>query len=391
LKILHVIANLATRYGGPPKACFEMACASARLGNEVHIFTTNQDGDRDLSVPTDRVVQQDGVNIRYFPIQHPRFWGTSLPMARALKKKIPDVEIVHIHSLYLFHAAVTALYCEKFQIPYVIRPHGTLDPYIYKRHRFRKTIVEILFQNRVLRRAAGIHFITEEEKSLGEQYTYGTYGFVVPIGLDIDHYARRPDKGRLFSRFPELSGKKIILFLGRVNFKKGLDILVSAFAAAARERDDVHLLIAGPDDSDYGKKVTAWLKKENVYNKTTLSGMLQGEEKLVALHYSSVFVLPSYSENFGIAVLEAMACGLPVVISEKVNLWPTVVAAKAGLVAPCNADIFSRKILNILNDDTLARQMGVNGKVLVRNKFSWQKIACKLLSVYSSLISKSNH
>jgi glycosyltransferase involved in cell wall biosynthesis len=270
----------------------------------------------------------------------------------------------------------------------VIRPHGTLDPYIYKRHRFRKTIVEILFQNRVLRRAAGIHFITEEEKSLGEQYTYGTYGFVVPIGLDIDHYARRPDKGRLFSRFPELSGKKIILFLGRVNFKKGLDILVSAFAAAARERDDVHLLIAGPDDNDYGKKVTAWLRKENVDTKTTLAGMLQGEEKLEAFHISSVFVLPSYSENFGIAVLEAMACGLPVVVSDKVNLWPDIVAAKAGEVAPCDAGVFSHKILDILNDKESARKMGMNGIALVRNKFSWNDIEIRLLSVYSSLLKK---
>lgn len=391
MKILHVIANLAPRYGGPPKACLEMARALARLGNEVHIYTTNQDGNRELFVPTDRVVQQDGVSIRYFPIQHPRFWGTSLPLARALKEKIPDVDIVHIHSLYLFHTAVTALYCDKFQIPYVIRPHGTLDPYIYKRHRFRKMIVDILFQNRVIRRASGIHFITEEEKMLAGKYTYGAPAFVVPLGLDTDEYSCKPAKGILFSRFPELNGKKIILFLGRINFKKGLDILVNAFAAIVREEDDVHLLIAGPDDSGYGKKVVEWLKKENVYCKSTLAGMLQGEEKLEALTYSSVFVLPSYSENFGIAVLEAMACGLPVVVSEKVNLWPTVVAAKAGFVAPCDAEIFSRKILNILNDDNLARQMGMNGIALVRNKFPWHEIACKLLSEYSSLITKSNH
>ena len=342
----------------------------------------------ELSVPTDRVVQQDGVNIRYFPIQYPRFWGTSLPMARALKEKIPDVDIVHIHSLYLFHTAVTALYCEKFQIPYVIRPHGTLDPYIYKRHRFRKKIVEILFQNRVMRRASGIHFLTEEEKMLAGKYTFGTPGFVVPLGLDIDEYSFNPAKGKLFTRFPELSGKKIILFLGRINFKKGLDILVNAFAAIAREQDDVHLLIAGPDDTGYGKKVSEWLKKENVYTKTTLAGMLQGEEKLEAFHISSVFVLPSYSENFGIAVLEAMACGLPVVVSDKVNLWPAVAAAKAGVVAPCDAEIFSRKILAILNDDDLARQMGMNGIALVRNKFSWHEIATRLLSMYSSLITK---
>ena len=368
-----------------------MARAQARLGNEVSIYTTNQDGNRELSVPTDRVVQHEGVSIRYFPIQHPRFWGTSLPLARALRGKIPDVDVVHIHSIYMFHTAVTAFYSKKFQIPYVIKPHGTLNPYIYKRHRFRKKIVEILFQDRVLRRASGIHFMTEEEKMLACGHTFGAPGFVAPIGLDIDEYSCDLAKGKLISRFPELNGKRIILFLGRINFVKGLDILVNAFAAVAREEDDVHLLIAGPDDNGYGKKISEWLKKGNVHTKTTLAGMLQGEEKLEAFHISSVFVLPSYSENFGIAVLEAMACGLPVIVSERVNLWSEVVAAKAGEVAPCDAEMFSRKIQDILNNKESARQMGMNGNALVRDKFSWQEIASKLMSVYSSSMTKSSH
>ncbi len=322
-----------------------MARAQARLDNEVSIYTTNQDGSGELEVPTERPVQWGGVTIRYFPIQCPRFWGTSLPLAKALKEKISEVDIAHIHSLYMFHSAVSAYYCGKFQTPYVIRPHGTLNPFIYKRHRFRKKIVEILFQDRAIRRASGMHFVTEEEMMLAGNLTFGAPGFVVPLGLDIDEYPFDSSKGKLVSRFPELNGKKIILFLGRINFQKGLDILVNAFAAVARERDDVHLLIAGPDDNGYGKKVSAWLKKENVDTKTTLAGMLQGEEKLDAFHISSVFVLPSYSENFGIAVLEAMACGLPVIVSDKVNLWHEVVAAKAGEVAPCDAEGFPGKFM----------------------------------------------
>jgi len=365
-----------------------MARAQSRLGNEVSVYTTNLDGRGELGVPTDRSVQWDGVTIRYFPIQGSRFWGTSLPLAQALKGKIPDVDIAHIHSLYMFHTAVSAHYCEKFQTPYVIGPHGSLDPFIYKRHRFRKKIVEILFQDRVIRRASGVHFITEEEKTLAGRYTFGTPGFVVPLGLDIDEYSFDSAKGTLISRFPELNGKKIILFLGRINFKKGLDILVNAFAAIAREQDGVHLLIAGPDDNGYGKKVSEWLKMKNVDTKTTLTGMLQGEEKLEAFHISSVFALPSYSENFGIAVLEAMACGLPVIVSDKVNLWHEVVAAKAGEVAPCDADAFSRKIHDILNDKELARRMGMNGITVVQNKFSWGEIATRLLSTYSSIIAK---
>jgi glycosyltransferase involved in cell wall biosynthesis len=164
---------------------------------------------------------------------------------------------------------------------------------------------------------------------------------------------------------------------------------VSAFSAVAREREDVHLLIAGPDDDGYGGNVTRWLKEGNVFSKTTLTGMLQGEEKLQALAISSVFVLPSYSENFGIAVLEAMACGLPVIVSDKVNLWPIVVGAKAGQVALCNAEAFSGKILEIINDDKLARQMGINGMALVKDKFSWHDVASRLINEYSLLIPKN--
>jgi Glycosyltransferase len=363
-----------------------MARASARIGNEVDIFTTNQDGDGELPVPTDRLVQQDGVNIQFFPIQKPRFWGTSLPLAQALKRRIPDVDIVHIHSLYMFHTAVAALYCEKFHTPYIIRPHGTLDPYIYNRHRFRKFIVEILFQNRVIRHAAGIHFTTEEEKKLAEKYTYGTLGFVVPIGLDIDEYVNGPNKGELFSRFPELSGKKIILFLGRINFKKGLDILVRAYAAIARERDDVHLLIAGSDDDGYGKKVTAWLKEENVYTRTTNAGMLQGEEKLEALFRSTVFVLPSHSENFGIAVVEAMACGLPVVISNKVNIWREVARARAGIVTDCDKVQFTQALNKVLADRPYAQFMGERGRHLVQTQYNWNVVGEKLERAYQQII-----
>jgi len=338
-----------------------------------------------LPVPTDRSVHWDGVIIRYFPIQHPKGWSVSLPLAQALREKIPDVDVVHIHTPYMFHTVVTASCCENHSIPYVLTPHGSLDPYIYKRHRLRKRIAEFLFQDRITRRASGIHFITEEEKVLAERYTHGAPGFVIPIGLNVEEYSYTPSGSVFFSRFPVLQGKKIVLFLGRINYKKGLDILAGAFAAVARERDDVHLLIAGPDNEGYGEKVTTWLKKENVLAKTTFSGMLQGEEKLEAFYHSSVFVLPSYSENFGISVLEAMACGLPVIVSDKVNLWPVIVEAKAGEVSPCDAGEFSRKILGILGDEESARRMGMNGSALVREKYSWPEIGVRLIEMYGSL------
>lgn len=386
MKILHVIANLAPRYGGPSKACWEMARAVARLGHEVSIYTTNQDGPKELAVPLDRPVYRDGVAIRYFPIQPPRFWGTSLPLARALRQKIPAVDLVHLHSLYLFHNLVVGHYCRQYAIPYLMRPQGTLDPFIYRRHRWRKRLMELMFEHRNIRRAAALHFTTAEEAELASPFTFQTPGLVVPLGIDSAELALLPEPGRFRARYPELGDKRIILFFGRVNFKKGLDILVKAFGAVARKREDVHLVIAGPDNEGWGDKVRAWLSEAGLLGRTTFTGMLLGPEKLAVLRDADMFVLPSYSENFGIAVIEAMAAGLPVIISDKVNIWREVQAGGAGQVIPCDPGPLAEQILDLLAQPELARQMGHNGRTLVQEHFQWPRIAQNLAAAYAQII-----
>jgi len=387
MKILHVIANLAPRYGGPAKACFEMARAVAGLGHSVSIYTTNQDGPGELNVPLNQPVFKDGVEIRYFPVQHPRFLGFSVPLALALRKTIREYDIVHIHSLYLFHNMVAAHYCRKNNVPYLIRPHGTLDPFLYKRHRLRKSVMEVLFEHRNLKCAASIHFTTEEEKKLAEPYIFQTLGIVVPHGLDLSEYENLPKQGTFRSRHPETRGKKIILFFGRLNFKKGLDILAWAFGQVAKKRDDICLVLAGPDNEGFGDKVRLWLNKEGVLNHAVFTDMLLGKDKLAILQDADMFVLPSYSENFGISVIEAMACGLPVVISDKVNIWREVEESRAGKVAPCDADRFAEIILELLDNPEMARQMGENGKILVQERYQWSKVALAMEVAYRSIIS----
>ena len=386
MKILHVIANLAPRYGGPPKACFEMARAVANLGHAVSIYTTNQDGPVELDVPINQPVFKDGVEIRHFPIQHPRFWGCSIPLARALRKAIREYDIVHIHSLYLFHNMVAAHYCRKYNVAYLIRPHGTLDPYIYKRHRLRKTVIELLFERRNIKRAVAMHFTTEEEKNLAEPYIFQAPGIVVPHGLDLSEYESLPEQGTFRTRYPETIGKKIVLFFGRLNFKKGLDLLVRAFASVAQVRDDVHLVLAGPNNESFGGKVRVWLKEEGVFDRAIFTGMLLGKDKLAVLRDADMFVLPSYSENFGISVVEAMACGVPVVISDKVNIWREVAASGAGKVASCDADRFAEIISELLDNPEAAKEMGEKGKALVKERYQWSSVALALEDAYRSIV-----
>jgi glycosyltransferase involved in cell wall biosynthesis len=360
-----------------------MARAVAALGHEVAIYTTDREMDaaERLRLATGRL---DGVDLHIFEQQFPKVLATSFPLARALETAISRADIVHLHSLYLFHVWAAARLCRRFGVPYLLRPHGTLDPYLWKRHRARKAVIETLFQNRVLRQATAIHYTAEEEMRLAEPYAQGTRGIVIPNGLDLAEYAQLPPAGQFRALHPEIGDRRFVLFLSRLNFKKGLDLLVPAFARVARQRPDLHLVIAGPDD---GQRAAAegWVAAEGMAGRTTFAGLLDHRAKLAAFRDSAMFVLPSYSENFGLAIVEALACGVPVAISDRVNIWREIAEAGAGLVAPPAVDDVARLIDTLAADPVRAAEMGARGKTLVAERYSWGKIARDLETVYRSL------
>jgi glycosyltransferase involved in cell wall biosynthesis len=365
-----------------------MARAVAALGHDVAIYTTDRDMDaaERLRLATGR---QDGVELHVFPQQFPAMFATSWPLAQALELAIPQADIVHLHSLYLFHTWMTAKLCRRFGVPYLLRPHGTLDPFLWKRHRTRKALIETLFQNRVLRQAAAIHYTAEEEMRLAEPYAHGARGIVIPNGLDLAEYAELPAPGQFRVLHPEISDRRIVLFLSRLNFKKGLDLLIPAFAQIARRRPDLHLVIAGPDDGQRAA-ATGWIAAEGMAERVTFTGLLDHRAKLAAFADAAMFVLPSYSENFGLAIVEALACGVPVAISDRVNIWREIEACGAGLVAPPTIDDVARQIETFAADPARAAEMGARGRTLVAERFSWRKIARDLETVYRSLALSRN-
>jgi len=389
MKILHVIASIAPRYGGPSNAVIRLCREIAKFGHEVTIFTTNMDGNENLDVPLDRPVEIDGFQVQYFPIRWPRYYGFSLPFGRALAKHISRFDIVHIHSIYNFHTLAASHYCRKFNVPYLIRPHGSLDPYLTGRHPVRKRIFTSLFLQRDLDHAAAIHFNTQEEMQLTESIGIKAPGVVVPGGINPSEFSHLPARGSFSHKYPEVRDKKIVLFLSRINFKKGLDILARAFGEVAQKRKDVYLVLTGPDNEGYATKVRAWLREEGALGRSLFTGMLSGQEKLAALRDSDIFVLSSYTENFGIAVVEAMACGLPVVISNRVNIWREVNDAGAGIVTNCESHEVAEAIMRLLDNRNLREEMGKRGKKLVEEKYTWPELAKQITQVYEQILEKS--
>jgi glycosyltransferase involved in cell wall biosynthesis len=393
LRVLHVAASLAPRFGGPSKVAVEMCEALVRAGLEVVLFTTDLDEwapwgrltPRTLKVPTERSVDQNGVEVRYFKTAWPSRLFFSPAMATELRRRTREFDLVHVHSLYLFPTLAATHYARRFARPYIIRPHGTLDPWHRRRHRFRKAFYNTLIERRNLNGAAAIHYTAEEERELARPLGITAPAAVIPPGIDTDEFDKLPPRDAFRRQYPELADKRLVVFLGRLTPKKGLDLLIGAFASVVREFGDAHLVIAGPDDEGYGSLVRRLLQEAGLLDKATILAMVQGEQKLALLADTDVWVLPSYAENFGVAAVEAMACGLPVVLTDRINIHHQVTAAGAGLVVPCRADAVALAIRRILADPALARRLSAGARHLVQSQFTWATAARRLISLYDAV------
>jgi glycosyltransferase involved in cell wall biosynthesis len=389
MRILHVIPSLAARHGGPPKVARELCRELVRRGEQVTIYTTDLDGNRRMSIPVNQPIREaDGVERWYFSTQRSGLYGVSLSLIAAIRKNLATFDLVHIHTLYRFSSTMAAHYSRRFGVPYIVRPHGTLDPFVYHHHRLRKVVYETLIENRNLQKAAAIHFTAAEEMSLARSVGLKFQGVVVPLGIELEPPSAGRDQlqAEFARQWPETRGKKIVLFLGRLTLKKGLDLLVQAFGRIARRRNDVHLFLAGPDDEGHGAQVRRWLIDEGVADRATFAGMLSGSRKEAALAASDVFVLSSYTENLGIAVIESLAAGLPTIISNKVNIWRELGDARAALVVNCEVDEVSAAISRVLDDPDLCKRMGEAGKKLVAQQFTWPIAADRMIAVYRDIV-----
>ncbi len=404
MKLLCVIPSYwpAFKFGGPIFGVHSLNRVLVKKGINVTVYTTNVGLDyksviKDAEYKIKDVVWEtelDGVKVIYFSYTHffeflgETGWQFSLPMAKALNKNIKNFDLVYIVSTWNFPVALASYYCRKFKKPYIISPRGHLYNYVLQKKSWKKLPYYYLILKRDLQNSSAIHYTTEDEaeqchKILELKNKY----FVIPNGINLSEYINFNEKRKLIERFPHLNGKKIILFLGRINWKKGLNILISAFSMLVRERDDVHLLIVGDDDGDgYKEKVENWIKDYGIRDRVTFTGMLVGRDKLDAFACAEIFVLPSYSENFGMAAVEAMACGIPVVISNKVGIYREVEKNKAGIVVDTTAEDVYRGIKLLLDNAHIRNETAKNGRRLVEEYYDINKVADKMIEVYEEIL-----
>jgi glycosyltransferase involved in cell wall biosynthesis len=358
-----------------------MARGLVQSGIIVDVATTDDNGHGRMKVSHTEPIVEDGVTFYYFPRQT-RFYSFSWPLTRWLKQHVKDYDLVHIHALFSYAAIPAAYWAKSHAVPYIVRPLGVLNRWGMKNRRpWLKKLSFSLIDRRILAGTAAIHFTSEQERTEAGELGIKNRAVVIPNAaeLPIETNKRR---GQFRARHPQLADRTIILFLSRLDSIKGLDLLLPAFAQARKQYPCSMLVIAGSGEAAYVSHLQQEAARLGIASDMIWTGFLAGEEKWAAFRDADIFVLPSYSENFGVAAVEAMACGLPVVVSDQVAIHWEISDARAGLVVPCETVELTQALAAMLADNRLRMEMGANGYRLARIKFSSETVWKRLADLY---------
>lgn len=380
MRILEVVPHYlpAIRFGGPLQVAHQLGRALVAKGHEVTVCTTDlkEPGAR-LDVPVGAPVLLDGIRVFYERVRWLERWGFSPGLLPRMADEVSRADLVLVHDHFQFAGWVGTRAARAASRPYVLFPHSSLRRSALRRgHSWMKAAYVRLLLARAAEEALFVAFNAEEElvDSFGAER-----GVVVPNGVDVDGAGEAPTPGAFRRAHPECGGKILFGFLGRLDVRqKGLDALVEAFAKVAAEREDVHLVIAGPTESDGRPVVEELVRRAALELRVTFTGLLGPTEKAEFLRDLDVFTLMSRYEGASIALLEAMAAGVPVLVTDSVGLCGEIGRAGAGFVTRFSPDGLESALRKAL-DAGWRVSAGRNARALVRERFTWDRIAGRLL------------
>ncbi len=380
-RVAFAVGGLYTEGSGVARIVCDLANALARRGTPVDVYTADCPGrgvDGSWLEPPNRLRAAPGT------------WCGRLAWSPALRRilahAIPDVDVVHNHSLWMLPTSYAARAALRHDIPCVFTMHGFLEPWALAHSRWKKRLAGRWFQDVDLRRATCLHVNSESELAGVRAYGLRNPVAVIPNGVTREALDELPPRTTLEARFPALRGKRVCLFLSRLHEKKGLGHLVAAWARLGRDFPDWHLVVAGPDDG-FESPLRAAIDSLGVTAMVTVTGPLYGQDKRAAFAAADVFVLPSFSEGFSMAVLEAMAAGLPVLFTPGCNFREAAECGAAVEVTP-DADGTEQGLRDLLGlDDLERRAMGARARDLVEEGYTWDAVSDRLLQLYGWLCS----
>ena len=379
MRILHVVRGLEPELGGPPRFVVALTGALKLLGFDSTIYGTQPVADSGTVIPA------PDAEVRLF--KRGRFaglWpGHSLDMGRELNQTASQFDVVHIHELWHYPNYAAARASSRNDVPYLISPLGTFAPTALRKGRLKKRIYRALLDRGLFNGATSFHAMTNQEASDTVTATSEVPVEVVPIGVNQSEYATLPDPSEFELLYPEVEGKHVVLFLGRLNRIKGLDILIQGFGRAARGRDDFHLVIAGPDGG-FEHEAREMVRTESLESSVSFTGPIYGETKLAALSRADVFALTSHGEGFSVALLEALAASLPLIISRECH-FPEVAQSGAGLEIDLDPQEFAMALTQVVGNSSLQASMRSNARAMATGPYSWDTIGVAFKEVYERI------
>lgn len=386
MKVLHVIASVDPRGGGPIEMVNATSEVWIRHGHASHIACLDRPEARwvaDATLPVFAL----GLPAGSLAAPLSRGYGYSPRLVPWLKRHAPDYDAVLVHGLWNYSSFGGWRGLHRSGTPYFQFTHGMLDPWFIEAYPLKSRLKSVfwwMLENRVLRDAKGVLFTTEEERALAARSfrPYRARGLVVGLGArDVED---DPDRSRraLLAKIPALAGRRFVLFLSRIHPKKGIDLLIRAFAREAVLHPDLDLVIAGPDQVGLQRELERLAADLGIAGRVHWPGMMTGDAKAGAFRGAAFFALPSHQENFGIAIAEALAFGTPVLITNKVNIWREIEADAAGVVVDDNLEAVGEGLRRLIGlSDPERGRMAADARACFLRRFELERMSMALLAL----------
>jgi glycosyltransferase involved in cell wall biosynthesis len=389
MKILHITPSYepAWQLGGVVRSISQLCRELARMGLEVTVYTTDRGKNCRLEVPINQPVDVGGVRVFYFRVDYSLTFSYSQALRHACQAAIHEFDMVHLATFWNYPGIPAGAALRKDKVPYVISTHGTLVPTMSPwQKKAKKWIYRKLVEDRNLAQASAIHYTAELERKQTAYLGLKAPSFVLANGIDIGEFENLPDK-KIAKEYWGLSpDSEIILYFGRLNPRKGLDLLLPAFAEVQRTFANAVLILAGPDNGQETMLRNLALDL-GIAEKVLFTGYVPPENRNYLLGAADLEVLATHpGENFGYVAVEAMLSGVPVLLSEHVGISREVAADGAGLVVPLEVAAIAGGIKNMLADPDKLQAMGQAAAVAARRRYDIRNVAKEMAAAYEDIL-----